>query len=69
MSLCLLQAEADAKGEGSAGVPVVLDALSAGVGVEKAQASVAEYIRYVMSLDRKLGPMKSLQVCCGFCWW
>eukprot|EP00903_Cladosiphon_okamuranus_P013426 g12506.t1 len=55
------QAEADAKAEGAARVPVVLDALSAGVGVEKAQASVAEYVRYVMSLDRKLGPMKSLQ--------
>lgn len=58
-----LQAEADAKIEGATGVPQVLEALSAGVGVEKAQASVAEYVRYVMSFDRKLGPMKSLQVC------
>lgn len=34
----------------------------ADVGVDRAQASLAEYVRYVMAQDRKLGPMKSLQV-------
>lgn len=43
------------------GVPTVLDASA--IGVERAQASVAEYVRFVMSSDRKLGPMKTLQVC------
>lgn len=42
------------------GVPAVLEASV--VGVERAQASVAEYVRFVMASDRKLGPMKALQV-------
>ncbi|CBJ26427.1 haloacid dehalogenase-like hydrolase family protein [Ectocarpus siliculosus] len=55
-----MQAEKDAAVDGGTpGVPQVLDASSA--GVEQAQASVAEYVRFVMSSDRKLGPMKSLQ--------
>ncbi|CAM9775303.1 unnamed protein product, partial [Ectocarpus sp. 8 AP-2014] len=54
------QAEKDAAVDGGTpGVPQVSDASSA--GVEQAQASVAEYVRFVMSSDRKLGPMKSLQ--------
>ncbi|CAN0118539.1 unnamed protein product [Scytosiphon promiscuus] len=53
------QAEADAAVDGAAGVPQVLDAALA--GLDKAQASVAEYVRFVMSADRKLGPLKSLQ--------
>lgn len=58
-----LQSEIDAR-SGSAGanarVPQVLEA--ADVGVERAQASVVDYVRFVMDSDRKLGPMKSLQV-------
>ncbi|CAN0529966.1 unnamed protein product, partial [Ectocarpus sp. 12 AP-2014] len=58
--LKMQQAEKDAAVDGGMpGVPQVLDPSSA--GVEQAQASVAEYVRYVMSSDRKLGPMKSLQ--------
>lgn len=35
---------------------------AADAGVENAQASVVDYVRFVMDSDRKLGPMKSLQV-------
>lgn len=68
----VLQSELDATA-GMPGVPQVLEA--SGVGVERAQTSVAEYVRFVMASDRKLGPMKSLQVsaltlcnaCCVTC--
>lgn len=41
-------------------MPQILDAV--GVGLERAQASVADYVRFVMASDRKLGAMKALQV-------
>ena len=49
--------------KGNTRVPLVLEA--ADVGVERAQTSVADYVRFVMDSDRKLGPMKSLQVSAG----
>lgn len=59
--ICFVHAQSEAdSSSGSLGVPTVLDA--AAVGVDRAQASVAEYVRYVMASDRKLSPMKSLQV-------
>lgn len=56
------QSVLDAESTGTGDVPQVLR--ESEVGVELAQASVADYVRYLMAADRKLGPMKALQVRC-----
>lgn len=58
-SSACFQSAADAEA-GQAQVPAVLDPLV--VGLDRARASVSEYVRFVMGTDRKLGPMKALQV-------
>lgn len=50
----------DAETEGMEGVPQIVDEQT--VGLDRAQASVAEYVRFLMAADRKLGPLKALQV-------